>query len=138
MTRVDVDGDDAADGVVALVVAVVEVLVEALEREAIRRMESGDLTDEEIDQLGRRLAAIEDELERLKREQEVADDVEDLRSQLDGLVREAVDGLREPREPGRENPRGDRPAGRRNDRPESRRDDRESRDRGRTEGRRDG
>ena len=95
MPTIDVDGDEAADGLVALVVAVVELLVEALEREAVRRMESGDLSDEEVERLGRRLAAIEEEVESLKREQDVQKPVEDLRGQLDGLVSEAVHSLRE-------------------------------------------
>lgn len=101
MTQVDLDGDDAADGLVALVVTVVELLVEALEREAIRRMESGELTDEEIDRLGARLQAIEEEIDRLKAETEVESEVEELRSQLDGLVGDALAELHEPqRRPG--------------------------------------
>lgn len=101
MTTVDLDGDDAADGLVALVVTVVELLVESLEREAIRRMESGRLTDEEIDRLGARLQAIEEEIEGLKEETEVESEVEDLRSQLDGLVSDALAELDEPdRRPG--------------------------------------
>lgn len=143
MTTVDLDGEDAADGLVALVVAVVEILVEALEREAVRRMESGRLTDEQIDRLGRRLAAIEEEIERLKSETEVEDDVADLRSQLDGLVREAVDGLRESRESQPvdrpESRRGDRTDGRRGSGQEGRRGSGQEGRRGSgQEGRRDG
>lgn len=95
MQQVELDGEDASGGLVALVVAVVELLVEALEREAVRRMESGDLTDEEVERLGRRLAAIEEEVEAMKREQGVGGSVDDLRAQLDGLVDDAVHSLRE-------------------------------------------
>lgn len=90
MTTVDIDGDDAASGLIALVVTVVELLVEALEREAIRRMESGRLTDEEVDRLGARLQAIEEEIEGLKEETEVESEVEELRGKLDGLVADAL------------------------------------------------
>lgn len=92
MTRIDVDGEDgdAASGVTALVVAVVEILVDALEREALRRMESGRLTDEEIERVGAQLARIEDELEAMKETQGIEDEVEQLRGDLDSLVGDAV------------------------------------------------
>lgn len=90
MTRIDLDGEDAADGLIALVVAVIELLVETMEREAVRRMASGQLTDDEVERLGTRFAAIEAELDRLKADAEVERDVADVRAQLNGLVDDAV------------------------------------------------
>lgn len=95
MTRIDVDGESAADGLLTLVLAVVEILVEALEREAIRRMESGQLTDEEIDRLGRQLAAIDEQIAEIETDQGIADDVSSLRGDLDDLVRDAIERLDE-------------------------------------------
>ncbi len=90
MTEVAVDGDDAASGLVALVVAIVEILVEALEREAVRRMDGDALTDEEVERLGRQLATIEAELDRLATQEGVEDDVRRLRRQLDDAVTEGL------------------------------------------------
>ncbi|WP_101296548.1 gas vesicle protein GvpK [Halegenticoccus soli] len=90
MTTIDLDGEEASDGLLTLVVAVVELLVEALEREAVRRMESGSLTDEEIERLGAQLAALEDEVDRLKADQGIEDGVDRLRGDLSSLVDDAL------------------------------------------------
>lgn len=93
--NIDVDSDDAdiGSGLVALVVTVLELLVEAMEREAVRRMETGDLTDEEIERVGKTLQAVESEIDRLKHEQSVVEESEQLRADLDGLVEQALTRL---------------------------------------------
>ncbi len=101
MTAIEVDGDHAGKGLVSLVVTVVELVVEAMEREAVRRMEQDDLTPEEIERLGAQLAAIEDELERLKESEGIEESVENLRGDLDDLISDALVDVAD-REPGME------------------------------------
>lgn len=98
MKHIELDdeaGDGGASGLMALVVTVIELLVETMEREAIRRMESGQLDPEEIERLGAQLQALEEELEAIKADQGIDDDVEQLRGDLDSLVSEAVERVRD-------------------------------------------
>lgn len=53
----DLDEANVGRGLAHLVLTLVKLLHEVLEKQAIRRMDGGSLTDEQIDRLGRTLAA---------------------------------------------------------------------------------
>ncbi|GAA0198189.1 gas vesicle protein GvpK [Haladaptatus pallidirubidus] len=101
MTAIEIDEDDAGKGLISLVVTVVELLVDALEREAVRRMEYDDLSPEEIERLGSQLLALESEIERLKESENIEREVENLRGDLDDLLTDALVDVAN-REPGLE------------------------------------
>ena len=50
--RVELNAENAAKGLGRLAVTIVNLLHELLERQAIRRMENGSLTDQEVERLG--------------------------------------------------------------------------------------
>ena len=50
--RLDLDPDTVERDLVKLVLTVVELLRQLMERQALRRMEGGTLTDEQIERLG--------------------------------------------------------------------------------------
>jgi hypothetical protein len=50
--RLDLDPENAAKGIGQLALAIVNLLHELLERQAIRRMDNGTLSDEQIESLG--------------------------------------------------------------------------------------
>lgn len=50
--RINLDGDKLQLGLAKLVLTLVEVLRQVLEKEALRRVESGSLSAEEVDRLG--------------------------------------------------------------------------------------
>lgn len=54
------------NGLLKLVLALAEFLHELMERQALRRMDSGTLTEAEIDRLGAALAAQAEQLEKLR------------------------------------------------------------------------
>jgi hypothetical protein len=64
--RIEADEDDVARGLAQLVLTLVELLRQLMERQAIRRVEAGDLDDEQVERLGRALIALERQMEELK------------------------------------------------------------------------
>jgi len=72
--RVDINKDDVTKGLGKLVLTVVELIRELLERQAIRRMEGGSLTDEEVDNLGVTFRQLNEKMEELKRFFGIEDD----------------------------------------------------------------
>jgi hypothetical protein len=50
--RMDLNAENAAEGLGRLALTIVNLLHELLERQAIRRMDNGTLTDEEIEKVG--------------------------------------------------------------------------------------
>lgn len=88
---IKIDGDDLKTGLLGLILALVEVIKDLLERQVLRRMEHGSLTEEEIERLGRALMDLEEALTRIKRENNIEDKVESVKEQLDHLVSDFVD-----------------------------------------------
>jgi hypothetical protein len=66
--RVDADPERVERGLAQLVLTLVELLRQLMERQALRRMESGTLTDEEVERLGETFMKLAERMEELKRE----------------------------------------------------------------------
>ena len=79
---IKVDEGNLKQGLLGLVVALVEIIEEALERQALRRIESGRLTAEEEARLSEALADLDEALKRIKKENDIQDVVD---SVIDGL-----------------------------------------------------
>ena len=62
MEKVDLNSENVGKGLAHLVLTVVRLLHELLERQAIRRMDAGSLTSDEVDRLGRTLQAQSEEI----------------------------------------------------------------------------
>ncbi|KPA16527.1 gas vesicle protein GvpK [Candidatus Magnetomorum sp. HK-1] len=83
--KLNLNQDDVKNGLGQLVLAVVNLLHELLERQAIRRIDSDSLSDEEIENIGMALMQQSEEIERLRKEFNL--DEEDLNLDLGPLGR---------------------------------------------------
>jgi len=66
--RIKLDPDNVKNGLGQLVLTVVELVRQLLERQAIRRMEGGSLSEAEVEKLGVTFMRLSDEIDRLKGE----------------------------------------------------------------------
>ena len=64
--RVRADREDVEKGLVQLVLTLVELLRQLMEKQAIRRVEAGGLSDEEVERLGRTLMLLEEKMDELR------------------------------------------------------------------------
>lgn len=90
---IKIDEKNLKHGVLGLVMAVVEILRDALRTQATRRMDSRSLTDEEVERLGRALTELDAAIEEIKREQGLDQAVSSVRDGLDDIVDDAVQRL---------------------------------------------
>jgi hypothetical protein len=83
--RVAADPENVERGLAQLVLTIVELLRQLMERQALRRVEAGNLDDETVERLGSTLMALESRMEELKQTFELTD--EDLNLDLGPLGR---------------------------------------------------
>ena len=92
----DIDEDNLKHGVLGLVIALVEIIRDALRIQAFRRMDGGSLTDEECERLGEALLDLDVAIEEIKEEQGITESVQAVRDGLDDIVDEVVDRMVNP------------------------------------------
>jgi hypothetical protein len=80
--RLEGDADRVERGLAQLVLSLVELLRQVMERQAVRRYEAGALSDEQVEQLGTALFRLAERMEELKAAFDLTD--EDLDLSLNG------------------------------------------------------
>lgn len=83
--RIDADPEHVEQGLARLVLTLIEVLRKVLEHQAVRRMDGGSLSDEEVERLGLALLRLSERMNELKRLFDLDD--EDLEIDLGPLGR---------------------------------------------------
>ncbi|NJP31539.1 gas vesicle protein K [Micromonospora thermarum] len=64
--RLAVDQDSVERGLASLVLTVIELLRQLMERQALRRVDLGDLTEEQVERIGTTLMALEEQMAELR------------------------------------------------------------------------
>ena len=65
--RISADAEVVENGLAKLVLSIVELVRRLLEKQALRRMDAGNLSDAEIERLGNALMKLEEKMAELKR-----------------------------------------------------------------------
>jgi hypothetical protein len=64
--RIDTDPEDVSRGLAQLVLTIVELLRELMERQALRRIDTGALSDEQVERLGATFLALDQRMGELR------------------------------------------------------------------------
>jgi CII-binding regulator of phage lambda lysogenization HflD len=72
--RIAADSDIVENGLARLVLSIIELVRRLLEKQALRRMDAGSLSDEEIERLGSALMKLEEKMSEMKQVFGLADD----------------------------------------------------------------
>jgi actin-like ATPase involved in cell morphogenesis len=64
--RINIDTQSVEQGLAKLVLTLIELIRRLLEKQAIRRMEGGDLSPEQVEDLGLALMKLEEKMQELK------------------------------------------------------------------------
>lgn len=93
---IKVESDKLSEGLLGLVVALVEIIKEVLQKQAIHRWEGNSLREEEAEKLGLAFMKLDETLEEIKKEHKLEKTAGKIRAELDGLVDESVKKLIDP------------------------------------------
>jgi hypothetical protein len=72
--RISADPEIVENGLAKLVLSIIELVRRLLEKQALRRMDAGTLTDQEVERLGASLMKLEEKMEELKKVFGLTDD----------------------------------------------------------------
>ena len=93
---IEIDEGNLKQGVLGLVIALVEIIQDALVHQAFRRMDGGGLTEEEMERLGEALMDLDEAIEQIKQENGIAESVRSVRDGLDSAVDDVLDNFLNP------------------------------------------
>jgi CRISPR/Cas system-associated endonuclease Cas1 len=92
----EVDEKNLKQGLLGLVVALVEIIQDLVERQAIRRIEGGRLDEDEIERLGKALIDLDEAIEKIKEDNDLEDVVNSVIGSLDDVAEDLLNKFLNP------------------------------------------
>ncbi len=93
---IKIESDKLQEGLLGLVIALVEIIKDVLEKQAIHRLEGGSLREGEAEKLGLAFMKLDETLEKIKKENNLEKTADKIRADLDNLVDDALTKLIDP------------------------------------------
>ena len=93
---IKVESDNLKEGLLGLVIALVEIIKEVLEKQALYRLEGGSLREEEAEKLGLAFKQLDETLAKIKQENNLEKTAGKIRADLDHLVDDSIQKLVDP------------------------------------------
>ncbi|MDD5094853.1 MAG: gas vesicle protein K [Dehalococcoidia bacterium] len=93
---IEIDEGNLKQGLLGLVVTLVEIIQDALRHQAVRRMEGGSLTEPEMERLGEALMELDTAVAQIKEDLGIAETVKSIMDGLDQVVDNLIDDFINP------------------------------------------
>ncbi len=93
---IKVDSDNLKEGLLGLVIALVEIIKEVLQKQALYRFESNSLREEEAEKLGLAFMQLDETIKKIKEENNLEKTADKIRADLDNLVNDSITKLIDP------------------------------------------
>lgn len=90
---IELEGENLKASLLALAVALIEIIKDLVKLQAMRRMEKGRLSDAEVERLGNALLNLEKAVEEIKEENAIKEPVKKVRDGLDDAVTDLLETL---------------------------------------------
>lgn len=93
---IKIESDNLKEGLLGLVIALVEIIKEVLQKQAIYRFDSNSLKEEEAEKLGLAFMKLDETIKKIKEENNLEKTADKIRNDLDGLVDNSITKLIDP------------------------------------------
>lgn len=99
---IEVDEEELEQGLLGLIMALVEIIKEVIDQQALELVEEGILDDESAEQLGQSLMDLEETIQQIEEDQNIEETASETKDQLDRTVDDVLNTALNPAEWARE------------------------------------